>query len=66
MNNSERTTIIARGICHWAERQNMTNATVEGSWPDRKWKEWAARYPQFVEFVKAEQFRLFDRVNAAF
>lgn len=66
MNNSHRTTIIARGLALWAEVQDMPGDKVEGSWPARKFADWSNRYPQFVDFVKAEQFALFDRVNAAF
>jgi hypothetical protein len=59
-----RTAVIAHGIAIWAECQNVAGDKLAGSWPDRKWKDWANRFPQYVDFVKAEQFALFDRVNA--
>jgi len=65
-NASHITTIVARGISHWADCQNMPGDTLTGSWPDRKWKDWANRFPQYVEFVQAAQSDLFDRVNNAF
>lgn len=65
-NASHKTMIIAQGISLWADCQDMPGDKLAGSWPDRKWKDWANRFPQYVEFVKAEQFALFDRVNAAF
>lgn len=67
MNNSDRTTIIAHGIHLWARVQNLTISENGPSHPfARAFSEWARAYPDYVEFVKREQFALFDRVNAKF
>lgn len=64
MNNSRRTAIIARGIGLWAQVQDQPADSYNDAHKD--WRRWENHYPEFVEFVKAEQFALFDRVNAAF
>lgn len=66
MQASRTTAIIAQGVALWADLQDMPQArwAMEESSPGKKWAEWERRYPQFVDFVKAEQFSLFDRVNA--
>jgi len=66
MNNSRRTTIICNGICLWARviDQPVLAQTDDERDNVENWEKWAETWPMFVEFVKAEQFALFDRVNA--
>jgi hypothetical protein len=66
MNTSRKTRIIAEGIALWAFAQDNTEFNSETAPLYDKWMEWQANYPIYVEFVKAEQFRLFDLINAAF
>lgn len=68
MNNSYRTRIIAQGIALYAVvMDNPAIATTLSQRTSRDdWTVWQEDYPQFVEFVKREQFALFDRINAAF
>lgn len=68
MNNSRRTTIIAQGIALWAVVMDQPTSPMnqEQIENEKAWLVWENDNPQFVEFVKREQFNLFDRVNAAF
>lgn len=59
MNTSEKTAIIAEGIAAYAKVQDG-----QGTEALLRWDKWKERYPQFADFVKKEQFDLFDRVNA--
>jgi hypothetical protein len=63
----ERTIMVAEGIYLYAQVQNLPVRELVGSEAARKWNEWSARYGQeMTDFVRNEQFNLFDRVNARF
>ncbi len=66
MDNSRRTTIIAQGIYLWARVMGQPSSvfTDEQRLNVVQWQGWAETWPSFVEMVKSEQFKLFDRVNA--
>lgn len=64
VNTSERTTLIAKGILLYARVQNMPAAQVHGSEAQREWNSWREYHgPKMEDFVRKEQFDLFDRVN---
>ena len=65
MNTSQKTRLIAQGIYLWASVQDSPMDTKESPiW--KAWNAWMELNPQWVDFVKMEQFDLFDRVNAKF
>jgi hypothetical protein len=66
MNCSERTTIIAEGIYLFAR---VMNESLDGpimTEPTKAWHAWVEKHPSYADFVRREQARLFDRVNARF
>lgn len=68
MNNSDLTTLVARGISLWAEVQNLTasNFSPRAVTARETWEQFETRNPaKLVAFVKAEQYALFDRVAHA-
>ncbi len=67
MNTSSKTRDMARGIYFWACLQDLPLAQAEDpNQIERKaWNEWARAHNEIeIAFVQAEQFALFDRVNA--
>jgi hypothetical protein len=65
MNSSRKTAIIAEGIALYAVVQDMPCSQISGSVAQEKWDAWCRAHPtQYAEFVKKEQYRLFDQVNA--
>lgn len=68
MNASAKTVRIADGIAKWAAVQNLAgnDRTAEARMIRMDWSVWCDDNPQFVEFAQAEQYALFDRVNARF
>lgn len=66
MNNSQRTAVIAHGLYLWAQVQNLpgSDARNELHPVTALWIKWTETWPQWVPFVKEEQFNLFDRVNS--
>ena len=63
VSTSEMTTIVAKGILLYARVQNMSNSDAQHSGAYQEWGQWKTTYPEWVEFVKKEQFDLFDRIN---
>lgn len=69
MNASDLTTRIAEGIALWARVQNLapSDRSLQACEARDEWADWELGHSaKLIEFVKAEQFALFDRVNAAF
>lgn len=62
VSTSEMTTIVAKGILLYARVQNMGRDNHNTAWVI-EWGQWETTYPEWVEFVKKEQFDLFDRIN---
>ena len=63
MNTSKRTVVVAEAICLWARIQDCP----DGAAPEAlyaEWRELYARYPKECDFGAAQQFDLFDRINA--
>jgi hypothetical protein len=62
MNTSRKTRVIADGIARYAAYQDTTQK-VSGTPEEIAWVEWQMAYPQWVNMVRAEQRKLFDRLN---
>ncbi len=67
MNASALTVHVARGIAAWAAVLDLYEGERSHQANERRaaWDEWRRDWPTMVDFVKAEQSALFDRVNAA-
>jgi hypothetical protein len=65
-NASRRTVIMAEGIVLYARVQDEPACPLDTP-AKRAWNEWCASHTQaYQDFVRNEQFKLFDRVNAYF
>lgn len=66
MNTSRRTKIIAEGLALFAAFMDTIPKSLNEIAARQRWENWQVHHSEYVSFIREEQTRLFDKINAMF